>query len=161
MIRDAVFSENQVHRWRLSRSWAPDRGTVCWIAANPSVAGKDYDDPSCTRMIHFTDSFGYGRLILVNVSPYVTTDPKDLPVDRPELLIPKETADWIIGAVDESKIVIAAWGVLKGVMRAWADSVADVLKRHDTQLFCLGTTKDGSPRHPLYVPYSRKLVRWR
>jgi hypothetical protein len=27
-------------------------------------------------------------------------------------------------------------------------------------LFHLGKTKDGHPRHPLYVPYSQKPERW-
>lgn len=162
MIRDAVFSPNHVHRWRLSRSWAPEKGTACWIGANPSVAGKDFDDPTSTRITRFTESFGNGRMILVNLSPYISTDPKGLPLLDSDTIFPPETTNYLIGAVHESEIVIAAWGVLAGAMRDWAGNVATILgAKGERPLWCLGTTKDGSPRHPLYVHSKTKLERWR
>lgn len=161
MIRDAVFSPNHVHRWRLSRSWAPDKGTACWIGANPSVAGKDFDDPTSTRIIRFTESFGYGRMILVNLSPFISTDPKGLPGLHSDIIFHPETTNYLIGAVHESQIVIAALGVLAGVMRDWARDVAKILMKPERPLWCLGKTKDGSPRHPLYVHSKTPLQRWR
>jgi hypothetical protein len=165
MIRDAVFSQGHVHRWRLSRSWAPEKGTACWIGANPSVAGKDYDDPTCTRIISFTESFGYGRMILVNISPFISTDPRKLPHHDHDLMFPEAGEKYVVGAIAESQIVIAAWGVLDGCMRKWADALVGQLQCYpaiaNKPLWCLGKTKDGSPRHPLYVHSKTKLERWK
>lgn len=55
-----------------------------------------------------------------------------------------------VAAMCEARV--ACWGV-HGVYRNRAD---DVLKLIDGWK-CLGTTKDGFPRHPLYVAYHQKL----
>jgi hypothetical protein len=47
---------------------------------------------------------------------------------------------------DRCHIVIAAWGV----HGAYRGRGAEVARRH-SGLQCLGTTKAGHPRHPLYV----------
>jgi hypothetical protein len=40
-----------------------------------------------------------------------------------------------------------------------AAAVTRLLAGHD--LWCLGTTREGHPRHPLYVAGRQPLVRWR
>lgn len=160
MIRDAVFSPDHRCRWRLSRTWDKRRGRVCWICHNPSVAGRDFDDPSSTRMIGFTAGFGFGSFVLANIIPVIATNPRDIP--KCEESLPDENAQWIQGAIDESSIVIAAWGVLRPPWNRWADEVVGFMKEFNPRLeiFCLGRTKDGFPRHPLYVHSSTELERY-
>ncbi|MGD9295424.1 MAG: DUF1643 domain-containing protein, partial [Roseobacter sp.] len=55
--------------------------------------------------------------------------------------------------------VIVAWGV-HGTHLQRGPEVAALLQAADIPLFHLGKTKDGHPRHPLYVPYSQKPERW-
>lgn len=104
-------------------------------------------------------------MILVNISPYISTDPGKLPVHDHDLMFPEEGEKYIVGAIAESQIVIAAWGVLDGCMRKWADALVQELQLYGPEitkkpLWCLGKTKDGSPRHPLYVHSKTKLERW-
>lgn len=50
---------------------------------------------------------------------------------------------------------VAAWGAHK-----LARSSFLVTQRRDGHFECLGVNKDGSPKHPLYVPATRPLVTW-
>lgn len=45
--------------------------------------------------------------------------------------------------------------------RTRAVEVAQIFANDGIWTWCLGVTKDGSPRHPLYVPYSQPLVPWK
>lgn len=54
-------------------------------------------------------------------------------------------------------------GLLRGSGRALHRvRVSEVLAlcRGEIEWFCLGTTADGSPRHPLYVKRDAQIVRW-
>lgn len=54
-------------------------------------------------------------------------------------------------------IVLAAWGT-HGALHVRAASVEQLLSRAGLQAWCLGITKAGYPRHPLYVRGSTPLV---
>jgi hypothetical protein len=54
--------------------------------------------------------------------------------------------------------IVLAFGVLKGDMRHYAQAVVRSLEGRE--LLCLGTTVDGSPRHPLYLAGDSPLQRW-
>ena len=60
---------------------------------------------------------------------------------------------WISSAVAAADLVVAAWGILAHPDRIAV--VADLLQ-HST-VWCLGRTKHGHPRHPLYVPANTPL----
>jgi hypothetical protein len=55
--------------------------------------------------------------------------------------------------------VVVAWGAtpLAKNRVAAVQEIADV---HRIPLYCLGTTKDGSPRHPSRIGYATPMVRW-
>ena len=64
-----------------------------------------------------------------------------------------ENDEWIRRVAAEADIVVAAWGTHGTPQRITA---VKGLLRHRT-LWCLGTTKDGQPRHPLYIPNGTPL----
>lgn len=81
----------------------------------------------------------------------------------------------IIGAMRHAHLVIAAWGARGAPERVAAlhrlrdEENADrerLARRdgHDAYLrdpmLCLGVSKNGAPRHPLYVAGSTELVKW-
>jgi hypothetical protein len=53
--------------------------------------------------------------------------------------------------------VVAAWGVHGDWRRRDAD-VIGLLRSTESVVTCLGTTKEGHPRHPLYVPAAQCRV---
>jgi hypothetical protein len=63
----------------------------------------------------------------------------------------------LLAAADRCDRIVAAWGV-SGDYQARADAVVRLFG--ERELWCLGTTQAGHPRHPLYVPGDQKLVRY-
>lgn len=150
------------YRYTLTRvpTIVPDRqhSTLCWIMLNPSTADESVDDPTIRRVKRFTFDNGFDDLIVVNLFAARATNPNEL-IDMAEAGVDPVGADnpyWLAWAVARSDAVVFAWG-------AWVDGKP--LKRlHPHTIvpdpLCLGATKSGAPRHPLYVKADQPLVPW-
>jgi hypothetical protein len=97
---------------------------------------------------------------VVNLFALRATDPKELrhhpdPVGPDNDMHIDYAAEQVVHAGGR---IVVAWGAHR-FARERAREVAEVLRIWGG-LWCLGTTRDGSPRHPLYVPYSTPLVLW-
>jgi hypothetical protein len=115
---------------------------------NPSTADANVDDPTIRRCIGFARSWGYGRMGVVNLFAFRATKPNDLlRADDP---VGPENDDHICDALAHSDFVICAWGAHK-FAEARARDFMKILKTRNTLAHCLGVTKAGAPRHPLYV----------
>lgn len=165
----AGFSQDMLYRYQLHRYLGPGPGqersgpplVVCMF--NPSTADAFSDDPTIRRLVLLAKRDGYGSVHVVNLYAWRATDPAELehvldpigPVNAEVL----EQAARLTGSV------LCAWGALNPrrhasvLVRQW-DSVA--VKRHlaGAVLNCLGTTKAGHPRHPLYLPGDVAVVPW-
>ncbi len=146
----ADLSDDGVYRYTLRRRWAsPEEPSVCWIMLNPSTADAVVDDPTIRRCIGFSEGWGFGSLTVVNLFGLRATDPKAL-LTAPHPVGP-ENDEAITTAVRGAWVTVAAWGV-HGTLRERGYAVTNlVTERLGRDLMCLGTTKDGHPRHPLYV----------
>ncbi len=151
----ACISKNEMYRYYLTREWNADGLRVLFIMLNPSTADASKDDPTILRCIYRAIAEGFGSLEVVNLFAYRATDPNVLatvsdPVG-PDNIAALETA------VDRADRIVCAWGVHG--FRVPSDSpVWGTLRGR--QLWCLGRTRDGSPRHPLYVRKSTGLERF-
>lgn len=155
--RSAVISGDGVYRYRLDRRWGPG-DTVAWIMLNPSTADAYTDDPTLRRITAFSRDWGFGRLIVVNLYALRATDPAQL-WTPPDPVGPDN--DRHIAEAVACHEVMVAWGA-----NARADRVAKVLDVIGRQpgvghLHCLGVTKTGAPKHPLYVAGSTPMTLWR
>lgn len=150
MISDAVIDDTGQYRYLLCRDWGlfgQSNLQIAWIMLNPSTADAYQDDPTIRRCKAFSELWGYGRLVVVNLYALRSTDPKKL-FSHSDPVGPRNE-EYIKRVVQESQLVVAAWGAFKlGV----PDAIRRVLS--DKVLWCLGTTKQGHPRHPLYVKSS-------
>jgi hypothetical protein len=129
---------------------------------NPSTATDDVDDPTIRRVIGFTRRLGYNSLIVVNLFARRATRPAHL-ADPGDPVGP-ENDQAIASAARTSAAIIAAWGS-HGADRALAPRRAHVeallfQQRDRGPVFCLGYTKGGQPRHPLYLPADTPRVRY-
>jgi hypothetical protein len=157
---DARFSPCRTWRYSLSRDLDAQngRGVVTFIGLNPSTADAVSGDPTTRRCIGFARSWGFSRMHLINVYAFRATNPRiALKADDP---VGPENADVVHEIVGASDLVICAWGVW-GVGPN-ADAVVQLLSAPH----CLGHTKLGAPRHPLYVkactaptPFVQKYAR--
>jgi hypothetical protein len=153
--RTAVFSPSRAYRYKLSRTWATGGNHVAWIMLNPSTADAMTDDPTIRRCTAFAKAWGFDGLSVVNLFALRATDPRELAVHaRPA----GADNDWFIRETAQgAPAVVAAWGAHAMARRRGAE-VARMLDADGVGLLCLGVTKDGHPRHPLYVHGDAPLV---
>ena len=53
-----------------------------------------------------------------------------------------------------------AFGALKPALKRFGDETVAALRGDGRVLWCLGLTKAGAPRHPLYMKKSATLIRF-
>jgi hypothetical protein len=155
----AVFSgPKDCHRLMLWREWGREGAAYAlWIGQNPSVADTKFDDPTVRREIERTQRLGLTAYRKVNVSAYRCTDPKGL---RDAPIRCEQNLPVILDAAQNAVRVIVAFGTLKDPMRDLAEEIVTELRAAGVTLWCLGTTADGSPRHPLYLSKDTPLMEW-
>ena len=157
----ARFSPDREYRYLLARDIGFAGTRACmFVMLNPSTADEHKDDPTIRRCISFARAWGYRTLYVTNLSPLRATNPKVLLVSGPEPEdVWQENMENILGTAMYCGLVVAAWGV-HGVAERRADQVMAELSPLKG-VGCLGTTKDGHPRHPLYVPAATPLIHYR
>jgi hypothetical protein len=149
MKRRAYFSACRTWRYLLTRQW-DEGGMVAFIGLNPSTADEMRDDPTVRRCINFARSWGYGKLAMLNLYAFRATDSRVL-LKSPDPFGPDNNK--VIGeVVADADLVICAWGNPGHGIRA--ARVLDII----AQPHCLGVTKLGAPRHPLYVPADTRPI---
>ncbi len=155
----ATFSKDLRHRFTLGRQWGDPSAynLVCWIMLNPSTADATEDDPTIRRCRGFSQRWGHSGLIVVNLFALRATDPAVLETapDR----VGTGNMGAIIGSALEAKRVVCAWGI-HGALGGQGEIVTKRLLDRRIPLSCLGTTKAGHPRHPLYLHSATKLERF-
>jgi hypothetical protein len=150
-----VYSADRKYRWRFERRWGDGR-TITWIGLNPGTRDTDgLQRPALRRMVTLSRASGYGGLILVNLFGIRARDPKLLraagdPVgDHNDEMIQYATSASV------SDMTVACWGH-HGRINDRAQYVLDKVVSGD--VYCLGITKQGEPRHPLFVPADARMI---
>lgn len=149
-VGTAVISACARYRYELTRTWNPRGPRCCWLLLNPSVADAERADTTLRRLIGFARVWGYGGLVLRNLFALRATDPRLLRT-HPDPIGPDNDAH-LLGP-DQYTLTVCGWGA-HGSLADRADYVRTELTRRGVRLHHLGVTRDGQPRHPLYLPAS-------
>jgi len=124
---------------------------------NPSTADETTDDPTVRRCISLAQRWGYGSFEAVNLFSYRSVLPANLLIG-PEEKIGERCDENLLHAARGAKVTVAAWGSLPPALCSRSHAILYQLRAESLDIFCLGKNKDGSPRHPLYVPSGTKLM---
>ena len=152
MKRDAVISECGRYRYRLYREWAQsDRMPIMWLMLNPSTADASIDDPTIRRCIAFSKAWGYGAMWVGNLYGLRATDPKFLFRFGIDEMSGPDNAKHLYQMSTASALIVCAWGAPGGT-RIPLSLLAP------GGFWCLGKTKSGAPRHPLYLASRTELA---
>jgi hypothetical protein len=148
------------HRYWLERDWEllvnPRR--LCWCMLNGSRATDERDDPTIRRTIDFSCRYGAGGEIVVNLWPLRGTDPRCLRGYEPRAWELDLADKCILQAAELCDAIIVAWGA-HGALRDRGAQVLELLSAAGYEPLTLGLTKEGYPKHPLYVAANTPLVR--
>ncbi|MDP3949523.1 DUF1643 domain-containing protein [Microbacterium sp.] len=133
---------------------------VCF-GINPSTAVPNAPDRTVGRVIRFAAANGFDSWTMLNVYPQISTDPTGMHLQHdPDLKAQNE--HHIARMVEGRPTLLAAWGVLVTSRPYLRSLLADILKittAAGAQWVSLGEpTKDGHPRHPLYLSADTPLV---
>jgi hypothetical protein len=123
---------------------------------NPSIADHRLDDPTIRRCIDFSRRWGFGGLVVVNLFAFRASSPRELLAAADPVGAGNRRA--ISSACRAASCVVVAWGVHGGRWDRGAKVLAMI--REEIPLFCLGSTKNSQPRHPLYVRGDAALLPW-
>lgn len=156
----AVISDCGRYRYWLQREFGLDGTPLTAIMLNPSTADARVNDQTIRKCIHFATLWGHTSLIVVNLFAWRSTDPGALlDVDEP---VGPLNDDAIYCAAEYARTlggrVLCAWGRQGGDTERWID-VLDLIKYDE--YYCLGTCKNGQPRHPLYVRSATQPRLWK
>lgn len=143
----ALCSSCRLYRYALWRTWGRGEGAVAFVGLNPSTADETMDDPTIRRCIGFAKSWGFAGICMLNIYAFRATDPRDM----------KATADPVGPQNDEMlayyatycRRIVACWGVRAADARVRQVLSDGVLGSRNVE--CLGRTKSGAPKHPLYL----------
>src|SRR5438874_4748208 len=150
----AIFDANARYRYSLWRAWSAYHPRIAFVLLNPSTADEQIDDPSIRRCMGFARAWNFGSMEVVNLFAYRATDYRELfKANDP---IGEENNHFRKQAVECCSTVVLGWGT-RGMLLGRDRQILSLLAgRKD--LYCLGITKDGQPRHPLYVQGDTRLV---
>lgn len=150
MYRDAIFNRDRTHRYALIIQWDRKLPRLNFIMLNPSTADEVKNDPTVERQYRRARKRGYGTLLVTNIFALRSTDPKVLydAVDP----IGSRNDHYIRAWAELATDVFVGWGT-HGALLNRGEEVLQLLKAAGISPRHLGLTKDGHPRHPLYMGY--------
>ena len=153
----AVLSHCEQYRYYLTRFVSLNPKKLGFVLLNPSTADAFQNDSTVTRCVGFARRHGFGELHIANAYAYRAKRPRDLwATDYP---VGPENNYWLTELVLRCDLVICGWGIHCQPLReiqvveqlsAWAP-----LKLHH-----LGRNKNGTPKHPLYLPTETEITPW-
>ena len=150
ILRNARFSNDKKHRYKLSRHWDLNKPQILYIMLNPSIGNESIDDPTIRRLLSFTKKFDYGGFFVGNLFTYITPNPKTLDTS---IGITNKNLNVLTNLVSKADEVVYAWG----------NSIEEPneLKKLISNPMCFGKNLNGTPKHPLYLPSNSKIIKFR
>lgn len=163
LASNAVVSSCGAYRYLLTREVGRGNRTVTFIMLNPSTADAVTDDPTIRRCIGFVRQWRCGRLVVVNLFAVRATDPADM--RKASDPVGPQNHAWVKRAVERAAApcdpadrgpVVCAWGTNGSFMDqdlkalGWIEGLCTPM--------ALDVTRNGHPKHPLYVRYTAELV---
>ena len=153
----ADYSDCETYRYALTRVWDTNAPRVTFIMLNPSRATEVQNDPTIERCERRARALGFGGFSAVNIFALRETDPHKM--RRHPAPEGPGNDDAIARACQWGDMVIAAWGA-HGDHRGRGQAMREVLRATGRNVHCLGLTRAGHPRHPLYIAYATRPEPW-
>lgn len=157
MQNNCIFSLSRQYRYTLIHQWEEDaQRTLAVIGLNPSTADEQQLDPTLKKIRGFATRWGYGKFVMLNLFAYRATQPADMKkVVNPIGLENDQWIKYVIRSYNVDKVLLG-WGT-HGVHMGRDREVLKLTADQDT--IALAVNANGTPKHPLYVPYDTEPFR--
>jgi hypothetical protein len=153
----AIYSDCEAYRYELTRVWDAAGRKALFVMLNPSTATEVQNDPTVERCERRARALGFGAFRVCNIFALRQTDPKVMRA-HPEPIGPANDAAILDGCAWADTIV-CAWGT-HGDHLDRGRHVETLMRGTGAPLHTLGLTRQGHPRHPLYIGYAARPETW-
>ena len=155
---EAIFSDDQQHRYLLKKTWDSEKQTIAIITMYPNYTGLlriDLTTQLIMNKVSKMDTFG--SINFVNLYSNITTP---INIKHLENAYDKHTDIQIMKAVKESDEVILAWGTYakKPGVEARVNEVLEMLKPHKKKVKQLINPETNEIMHPLNPKARQKWI---
>ena len=159
-----LFSKCRSYRWILKRELLRGKKTLVFIGLNPSRANSFYNDRTLFRIVNFCSRWNYKNIYIINLFGLISKSPVQLsksydPIGKNNDLITLKSLEF--WRDDSNCDLWLGWGD-KGQLKGRDRKVLKLIKdfsnfksnenNYSKRVLCLGLSKKGNPRHPLYMP---------
>ena len=141
------------YRYFLERRWERGDRILNVIGLNPSTADESIDDPTIRRCICYAKDNGFSSLQMTNLFAFRATKPADL-FKAPDP-VGTHNDRWLQFVARTSTVILFAWGN-HGRHMGRDQHVLDMLPSG----YCLGSNKNGTPKHPLYINKTQPFIQY-
>lgn len=164
----AAFSDCRRYRYHLWRKLEPEQavlsgcavraemqrgaGACLFIMLNPSTADEVENDPTIERCERRARGMGYSELLVCNIFALRSTNPIALYADEIDPVGPNNDHQ-IAASAECASLVICAWGA-HGKHLGRGAAVLKLLRKLGVRPHVFKINADGTPAHPLYLPYA-------
>ena len=142
----------------------PNKLLFCF-GINPSIATPEKLDPTAKRIELIAKDHGYDSWIILNLCAQRSTNPDQieefqLPIPHKENL---ESITALLNKYHECSDILFAYGDLiykRDYLKKNLYEIINIIKsnKYNGSCFCLGKTKSGNARHPLYQKISTPFI---
>ena len=153
----AIFSPCGRFRFALWRRWNLNLPVLAFGCLNPSKAGVEIEDPTSLKFRGFAQRLGYGGYATWNLYAFRATDPADLRAAGYPVGEENDAYIEVISLV--AGLTVCGWGG-NAAKLSRPSEVTSILRRLGVQPHALRVNGDGTPAHPLYLPYTLAPSPW-
>lgn len=156
--RWAIFSPDDLHRYALVTDVNPvGVGANGFVGLNPSKATHDTDDNTHTKCMEFTRRWDFRYNWMINAFAIRGTDKRI--IKKALDPVGPANSDILRFAARHLDRCVAAWGKDASYLARGA-RVRREMVAAGARLYAFRFNTDGSPEHPLYMPYEQAPQEW-
>ncbi|MBC2920300.1 DUF1643 domain-containing protein [Staphylococcus saprophyticus] len=146
---EAIFSDNNQHRYLLKKTWDKDKKIISVITCYPNLEGTQKLDLTTQLILNkVSEMKDFGSINFVNLYSNMITTTNIKHIENSH---DKHTDIQIMKSVKESDEVILAWGsyAKKPVVEARVNEILEMLKPHKKKVKQLINPETNKIMHPL------------
>lgn len=134
--------------------------SVLFVGLNPSTADEIANDTTISKMMRLGQRWGYERVAVCNLFAYRARHPQALLSHGVGMSVGPDNDKHLAAEAERADLIVACWGTHPAVLHR-APKVRRILEGEVGRLvYHLGLTKDGNPKHPLYLREDTKPEAW-
>lgn len=108
MTSIAKYSDDELYRYSLKKTWDTSKPTALFIGINPSIATELIMDKTVMNLMNHLIGKGYGQVEIVNLFAFRSQDQSKLKERREQF--EQVNREYVVNALPTADLIIVGWG---------------------------------------------------